>query len=298
MNSPPELSVIIPTHKRAKILEQCLKHLEDQTIAGKLEVIVVSDGHDEETAELFEKTDWNIPVEYMEISKAQQGVARNCGVGGAHAPTCLFIGDDIFLEKDACEAHLVIHSFAESDEFAHHGITAVLGYTTWDPDLKITPVMRWLEKSGWQFGYPSIKSYAMKFLPKKTQHRYTYTSQLSLPTAVVKDVPFSEDVSLYGWEDIEWGIRLRDAGVRLFYNDTAKAFHHHHIALKESLERMETLGKSIVQITDKVPSLDRLPPWWKKLVFKILIAISPRSFSSQHRKAFLQGIKEAEGQKG
>jgi len=253
-------------------------------------VIVVSDGHDEETVNLFSNTDWKIPVEFMEIEKSQQGVARNYGVQKAQAPTCLFIGDDIFLEKDACEAHLVMHSFAESDEFAHHGTTAVLGHTTWDPNLEITPVMQWLEDSGWQFGYRLLKPYTMKFIPKKTQHRFTYTSHISLPTEVAKDVAFQEDVSLYGWEDIEWGMRLRDAGVRLFYNDKAKGFHHHSLTLEQSLERMETLGKSIVHITEKVPTLDRLPSWWKRWVMKVLIVLSPKSLASQHRKAFLEGI--------
>lgn len=293
MNSPPELSVIIPTHKRADILEQCLKHLEKQTSADKIEVIVVSDGHDDNTARLFDNPAWRIPVKFFEINKAQQGVARNRGVEEARSSTCLFLGDDIFLQEDACEAHLVIHSFAASDEFAHHGTAAVLGYTTWDPEVKITPVMRWLEKAGWQFGYPQIQPYAMGFIPKKTQHRFTYTSHISVPTAVAKDIPFQEDVTLYGWEDIEWGVRLRSAGVRIFYNDTAKALHHHHITTEESLERMETLGKSIVHLTKTVPDLDRLPPWWKQWAYRSLMAISPKSFASRHRKAFLQGIAEA-----
>tara|TARA_Y100000310_G_scaffold343315_1_gene450355 strand:- start:643 stop:1536 length:894 start_codon:yes stop_codon:yes gene_type:complete len=296
MNSSPELSVIIPTHKRADTLKECLQRLEKQSVAEKLEVIVVSDGHDDNTAALFENSTWRIPVEFMEIDKAQQGVARNRGVEKAQAPTCLFIGDDIFLQEDACEAHLMIHGFAASDEFAHHGTTAVLGFTTWDADVGITPVMQWLEQSGWQFGYPQIKSYAMGFIPKKAQHRFTYTSHISLPTSVAKDIPFREDVSLYGWEDIEWGVRLRDAGVRLFYNDTAKALHHHHMTLEQSLERMNTLGKSIVEMTKDVPSLDRLPSWWKRLLFNVLIALTPKSLVSQHRKAFLQGIDDAEKQ--
>ena len=293
MHSLPELSVVIPTHRRADILKQCIQHLEKQTAMDKIEVIVVSDGHDDSTAKLFDAFSWRMPVKFLEISKAHQGTARNRGVEEAKAPTCLFLGDDIFLQEDACEAHLVIHSFAASDEYAHHGTTAVLGYTTWDPALSITPVMRWLEKSGWQFKYPQLQPYAMGFIPKKTQHRFPYTSHISLPTAVAKDIPFRKDATLYGWEDIEWGVRLRKAGVRVFYNDTAKAFHHHRITLEESLERMKTLGKSIAELSEKVPGIDRLPPWWKRLIFRLFIALSPASFTSQHRRAFLQGIAEA-----
>jgi hypothetical protein len=41
----------------------------------------------------------------------------------------------------------------------------VLGYTTWDPDLEINPTMKWLEKSGWQFGYPKLKNYEKNLIP-------------------------------------------------------------------------------------------------------------------------------------
>lgn len=293
MHSHPELSVIIPTHKRAGILRRCLEHIEAQSIAKQLEVVVVSDGHDDETAALFAKPSWHVPVRFLEIEKAQQGVARNRGVAQAKANTCLFIGDDIFLQKDACEAHLMIHALAESDEFAHHGTTAVLGYTTWDPALSITPVMEWLEQSGWQFGYPAIAQYAMRYLPPEIQHRYTYTSHISLPTEIARDIPFRQDVLLYGWEDIEWGTRLKAAGVRLFYEDTAKAHHHHAITLEESLRRMETLGKSAVRVSELVPGFDRMPPPWKRIAYRIAILLRPRSLASLHRKAFLRGISGA-----
>src|SRR5205823_1924992 len=104
--------------------------------------------------------------------------------------------------------------------------------------LKMNRVMRWLEKYGWQFGYPKSESYAHDFLPTDIQHRFTYTSHISLPTETAKRYPFLEDVSLYGWEDIEWGMRLRDAGIRLFYEPDARAFHHHPMTLEQSLKRM------------------------------------------------------------
>src|SRR3989344_9235211 len=132
----PSLSIIIPTHKRAKILEQCLKYLANQTIKDQIEVIVVHDGEDdEETRKMIEALPYNLqPTTYFAIPKSQQGVARNRGVDRATAPLILFIGDDIFLEPDACEKHLKAH--------ARDSRLAVLGFTTWDPDLDITPAMR------------------------------------------------------------------------------------------------------------------------------------------------------------
>lgn len=277
----PRLSVVIPTHKRAAILGTCLDHLKKQTVADALEIIVVSDGPDNDAAAVTQMRG----VQFLEIPKSQQGVARNRGVERAVAPLVLFGQDDIFLQPDACERHLAAHAAIGAD-------AAVLGFTTWDPALEITPVMRWLEETGWQFGYPFLEPYRSAFVPPAMQHRFTYTSHLSLPTAVAKRTPFREDVTLYGWEDIEWGLRLRKAGVGLWYEPRSVAHHHHPMSLEQSLKRMEELGESAVYLTNVTPELDRLPKGWKKQAYRVL-ALLP-TLKGKHAKAFLAGIQKGQ----
>lgn len=297
--SLPQLSIIIPTHKRASILRECLKHIEQQTVVEPdLEVIVVSDGHDPETAALFMPgaiSNLHLPLNFFEIPKSQQGIARNEGVKHATGTYVLFIGDDIFLAPNACELHLEDQKrLAISDQRSvlidHHlPLVATLGFTTWDPSVGITPVMEWLEKSGWQFGYSLIERYAHAYIPQDIQHRFTYASHICLPLELAKKFPFRTDVQLYGWEDSEWGMRLRNAGVRLLYESDAKALHHHKVTLEESLKRMETLGRSAVEIQKKVPEFDRVPMGWKRAVYA-LTATMP-TIAGSHRRAFLRGLK-------
>ncbi len=278
----PRLSIVIPTHERADILARCLHHLATQTIAKDLEVIVVSDGHDDATTKLCA----NNHFQFLEIPKSQQGVARNHGVALATAPLVMFIGDDIFLEPHACEEHLKAHN--------HQPVTRnpqlILGFTTWDPALGITPVMHWLEKSGWQFGYPLLKNYKHKPIPAGIQHRFTYTSHISLPLETAKKYPFREDITLYGWEDIEWGSRLRDGGVPLVFEPDARALHHHRITLESSLKRMEILGESAQKMESLLPGFDRLPRGWKRIAYT-LSSLLP-TMAGKHRNAFLSGIKK------
>ncbi|MDD5041137.1 MAG: glycosyltransferase [Candidatus Peribacteraceae bacterium] len=301
----PSLSVVIPTHRRPQILKLCLRCLEAQTIADELEVIVVSDGPDPETATLFkEPTPYALrPITYLEIPKSQQGVARNFGVKHAHAPFVLFIGDDILLERDACEKHLAAHARIRKEQpplaptggkgTGERGLdaAAILGFVTWDPVVEITPVMRWLEKSGWQFGYPQIRKYAHRLLPTKIQENYTYTSNISIPTEIARRFRFREDITLYGWEDIEWGDRLKKAGIPLLYEPEAKALHHHHITLEQSLTRMETLGASLVHMGSLSPLFRRKLTWHRRL------ALHLRSFAptigGRHRRALLRGMRKA-----
>jgi len=308
----PKLSVVIPTYKRAETLKQCLEHLSKQTVAKEMEVIVVSDGHDEKTAVLLDKyrvsgieyqvsgeSEWPFQIRFFEIEKTQQGKARNEGVKIAEGDIVLFIGDDIFLAPDACERHVKAHEksyelLAMSDEKKERlkaqssKLKAVLGYTTWDPAVGITPVMKWLETSGWQFGYLMIEPYKNSFVPAGLQHKFTYTSNISLPLEIAKNFPFRTDVHLYGWEDIEWGLRLKDASVRLFYEPEAKALHHHRMTLEDSLKRMETLGQSVKEIEKIVPGFDRRPRGIKLFLYRIA-ALMP-TMAGRHRKGFLKGL--------
>ena len=293
----PLISIIIPTHKRAAILQQCLEHLGKQTAVDQLEVIVVSDGEDPE-AEKTVKRSYKYPYNFIAIPKSHQGVARNRGIEKAQGKYCMFIGDDIFLAPNAVEKHLEKLSAISDPTFAKATVgkqrLAVLGFTTWDPSLDITSVMRWLEESGWQFGYPLLKNYEDDDVPEDIQHRFTYTSHISLPTEIVRAHPFREDVSLYGWEDIEWGLRLKQSGIKLYYCPSATAYHHHHMTLEQSLQRMETLGQSVVHLSRIVPELDRRPRGWKLMLYQI--AAWMPTMGGRHRKAFLKGMKRKDAE--
>lgn len=286
--SQPALSIVIPTFRRGVILRECLHRIELQTIRDQLEVLVVSDGAmDKETA-LLAKESFQLPVTFLEVPKSQQGVARNRGVAAAKGEYVLFIGDDIFLGPAACERHMRAHT--------DHPGSAVLGHMTWDPALQITPVMRWLERTGWELGYGFLEPYRHAFVPTDMQQRFTYGGNISLPLAAAKAFPFKENVSVYGWEDIEWGRRLKDAGVRLYYEPDAKAYHHHTFTLTDSLRRMETLGEAAVLMESMNADMRLTPRGWKCLAYRVLSLLP--TLRGVHAKAFLSGIVHGEeGQK-
>jgi glycosyltransferase involved in cell wall biosynthesis len=281
----PKLSIIIPTHKRTRILQKCLDCLSAQTFKD-FEVIVVSDGPDEKTAEMMQGLTWPFEIQYFAIPKSQQGICRNRAVEKARGDIVLLIGDDAFLAPDACEAHVRAHEQCRMKN--EECRIAVLGHTTWDPSLKITKLMRWMEKSGVQFGYDKITKYAHNFLPEDLQHWFAYTINFSLPAKVLYQNQFREDVSLYGWEDIEWCLRLKDAGVRVFYEPDAKAYHHHEFSDAEVWERSKLLGISAVKMEELVPELKLVPRGLKKLAYR-LTSLLPTN-TGKHCRAFLRGM--------
>lgn len=281
MQHIPALSVVIPTHKRAAILTACLEHLERQTVADRIEVIVVSDGHDPATVDAVQSKSWTIPVHFFEIPKAQQGAARNRGVEEATGEYILFLGDDMLLAPNSCEAHLTM--------LTTHPTSAVLGLSEWDPTVGITPVMRWLDHTGWQFGYRFLEEYKGKQIPASMQDRFTYAGNLSLPADIAKATPFPEDITEYGWEDVVFGKELKEKGIGLIYEPSALALHHHRIELEDSLKRMRTIGKTARLFAEHDPSFDRLPKSWKLIAYRIL-ALFP-TIRGKHAKALLEGMR-------
>lgn len=278
-----KLSVIIPTHNRPDTLETCLRYLEKQTIADQIEVIVINDVPDDKAFAHVANSTWQIPIYFETVQPCHQGVARNHGVKKAQSSTVVFIGDDIFLTPKACELHLKAHE--------HVGTPiAVIGDINWDPSVGITKVMNWLMKSGWQFGFHKIKQFKDDYLPQSMQHLFSYTSNISVPTEVAARLPFREDTKLYGWEDMEWGMRLQKEGVRLFYEPRAKGLHHHKIDLPASLKRMEIIGASAAAMAGAVEGFDRLPTGWKRLAYRLLAWLP--TMAGKHRKAFLNGTKQ------
>lgn len=278
----PLLSVIIPTHNRPEILQKCIAHLAAQTIVDDIEVIVIDDTHNA-------KPTFQMEVDYITVPPCHQGAARNIGTKKARASTVLFLGDDMLLTPDACQKHLRVHTH-------HRPPIAVLGLVDWDPACGVTKTMRWLMRSGWQFGYGKLKEYANVFLPISIQPYFSYTSQISIGKDIALRTPFREDVNLYGWEDIEWGMRIRQMGVRLFFEPKAKALHHHHIELEDSLKRMETLGRSAVEMEKLIKGFDRVPKGLKRIGYEIS-ALLP-TMTGKHRAAFLRGIRMANRGKG
>lgn len=253
-----KLSVIIPTHNRADILEICLNRLMRQK-GVDFEVIVVDDGSKDHTAKVVREFE---DVIYIKQKPSHQGVARNNGAKKATGDILIFIGDDIFVEPGFLMQHANAHSLNPDEE------TVVLGYTTWDPILDINPYMEFLESSGWQFAYFLLKP---GFTDHPEPYKFFYTSNISLKKSLFNKEKFSKKFTEYGWEDIELGYRFWDKhGMRLYYEPDAIALHHHLIPESALENKMQTVGRSAVKFEKIQPEVRVIPRGAKAILLKFV----------------------------
>ncbi|MBN2209400.1 MAG: glycosyltransferase [Candidatus Coatesbacteria bacterium] len=213
------VSVIIPTRNRSQVLLRCLNALiEQRGDVGAFEIIVVDDGSTDDTREMLTGLQIRGPVCIRLIELGSQtgpAAARNRGILEARHGIVVFIGDDIIVQPGFLKRHSEMHR-------RYRGLkTAVLGYTTWHPELEVTPFMAWLEGSGVQFDYSRVER-----LGPTWQH--FYTSNISLKRGFMLDKGlFDEDFKHAAIEDTELGFRLFKRGLKIVYCKQASAYHFH-----------------------------------------------------------------------
>src|SRR3954454_2067644 len=154
MAPPLEISVVIPTRERYDVLARTLDALAVQDPAGvEAEVVVVDNGsRDGSLDRLRGLADrWSAPFPLVVASEETPGAAaaRNAGIARARGERVLFLGDD-------CRP-------ARTDLVAGHARArgGVLGRIDWDPEIEVTPVMRWLAETGRMVDYGRIEREAV-----------------------------------------------------------------------------------------------------------------------------------------
>jgi glycosyltransferase involved in cell wall biosynthesis len=106
------ISVVIPTWQRPGLLQKCLAALANQTLsADEYEIIVVSDGPDEVTANGLETWVANSPAQHRFLPMPQKkgpAAARNYGWQHARAPFIAFTDDDTLPDTNWLSAYLQV----------------------------------------------------------------------------------------------------------------------------------------------------------------------------------------------
>ncbi|MEW5950884.1 MAG: glycosyltransferase [Elusimicrobiota bacterium] len=236
-----KISVIIPTCDRPLELRECLYSLSKQRYPkDKAEIIVVDDGIKKISSICLDEYK-ELRINYLSQSHKGPAAARNLGIRKSSGDIILFIGDDILAHEDLLKSHNEFHCLHMQKN------KGVLGHITWSDKIKITHFMRWLEKSGVQFDFLSLKD------NMKTDFLHFYTSNISVKSSFLKEkkIFFNENFKFAAYEDIEFGFKLEREGFELYYISKAKAFHMHKIETLSYAKRMFKAGRS-ARLLEKV----------------------------------------------
>jgi glycosyltransferase involved in cell wall biosynthesis len=191
------LSVVIASKDRARYIERALASLANQIGAPSFEVIVVDNNSTDDTKAVVEAAHAHspFPVTYLFEPEPNRGKARNRGIAIAAGYIVLFIDDDIQAPPGLLAAHDAAHG--TSNLVVNGPILNVSGY---DDRPK-----------------PTFANMSRAFL---------CTCNVSIPRHALTAVGgFDEEFKLYGWEDTELGVRLREHGSRWAFAWDAYIWH-------------------------------------------------------------------------
>jgi GT2 family glycosyltransferase len=205
-----DLSIIIPTRRRWETLRLTLAALEAQSVDG-FEVVVVADGADQEVPSLPGA------VRVVQQAHAGPGVARNRGVAESERSLVLFIGDDMIPRPGFVAAHVARHAGQPAES------VAVLGRIVWHADVPSDRLHRWLDWSG------ALFDYALLELQGDEDAGWTrfYSSNVSMKRALFRAADGFDPDFVFDYEDLDFGYRLGQRGMRLLYEPAAVVEHRH-----------------------------------------------------------------------
>ena len=205
-------SVVIPTYNRLPILEKCLRALEaqvippDSPIAG-YEVVVVDDGSTDRTIEWLQTHQAELPhVKLFQQDHQGPAAARNLGVEKATGDTIIFIDSDL----------VVLEGFLQA-----HAKTLIEGEKTLGSDRLFT-YGRVINTCN--FDDPTSEPF------KVTDFSAAYfaTGNVAIARKWLEQAGlFDTGFQLYGWEDLELGVRLKQLGLTLIKCPEAAGYHWH-----------------------------------------------------------------------
>ena len=205
-------SVVIPTYNRKPILEKCLKALEVQslspnTVVSDYEIVLVDDGSTDGTLEWLETNTEEFPhLVTFEQEHMGPAAARNLGVEKAKGDTIIFIDSDLVVTENFLQAHADALTEGQkklgSDRFFTYG--AVINTANFDN--------------------PTSEPY------KLTDYSAAFfaTGNVAIPKHWLEKAGlFDTGFQLYGWEDLELGVRLKNLGLKLIKCPKAVGYHWH-----------------------------------------------------------------------
>lgn len=239
---PADLTVVIPTRDRWPILRRTLHALGEQTVRG-FRILVVVDGTDQQVPV-------DLGVDVLSKPHGGPGAARNAGVAAASTDLVLLLGDDMVAAPGLVEEHLAAHARSPA------ATTAVLGHVRWHPEVAGDRLARWLDWSGHQFDFASVRDGRPGF-------GHFYSCNVSLHRSALLDVGGFDEDFVYYYEDLDLGRRLHDAGVELRYAPDAVALHLHRYSWAAVERRFAGIARGERLMAAKH---DWFVPWFRQRV--------------------------------
>jgi glycosyltransferase involved in cell wall biosynthesis len=238
------ISVVIPTYNRLPILQKCLFALEEQKLTDAkisgYEIILVDDGSTDQTlAWLGENQAQLTHVKVFEQQHQGAAAARNLGVEQATGDTIVFIDSDLVVTSSFLQSHA--DALAQGEQNLHSDRLFTYGAVI----------------NTNNFEQPTSEPYKITDFSAA----YFATGNVAIARKWLFEAGlFDTGFKLYGWEDLELGVRLKKLNLKLVKCPEAVGYHWHPAfnldQIPQMIEREIQRGKMGLVFYEKHPTFD------------------------------------------
>ncbi len=255
----PSISVIVPTYNRARVLQDCLKALDEQTLAASdMEVIVADDGSTDDTPKLLGEITTNYQLRSIRQQNEGPATARNRAIELARAPLLLMLNDDAILDVGTVAGHL--------DHYRQ----------TLNAHRAMVGPCRIHEPAGAKDVAPTLDRFHL-LLPQNhhdvvTPCKFTdfVTANLSVSKQAVDEIGgYDTEFPYPAGEDIDLGYKLTRRGLQLHFDPGLGSEHRHSFSYESYANMVSMRAQASVMLLAKHEEFVRVFPMWVIFVAKI-----------------------------
>ncbi|MFP4694384.1 MAG: glycosyltransferase family 2 protein [Cyanobacteriota bacterium] len=237
-------SIIIPTYNRQPILEKCIEALEnqvmtDQHLVSGYEIIIVDDGSTDETISWLKQQSFP-HVRFFQQDHQGPATARNLGIKKAQGEIIIFIDSDLVVTENFIQAHGNCLSQNYDSAFTYGRVINTSNFEN-----------------------PTAEPYKLTDFSAA----YFATGNVAIHRQWLEKAGlFDPQFQLYGWEDLELGVRLKKLGLKLIKCPHAIGYHWHPPFTLEQLPKL--IDQEIERGKMGVIFYQKHPSWEVKMMIQ------------------------------
>jgi glycosyltransferase involved in cell wall biosynthesis len=230
----PAVSVVIPTHNRARMVVRAVESALPQCRPGD-EVIVVDDASQDDTAARLQV--FGDRIRYERVRHGGAGWARNCGIGLARNPLVAFLDSDdewlpgkLELQRTLLAARPDVlfcftdHLYRRPDGQEFHGVLRYLCGEEWFRE-DCAPVVPFSSIAALPAGQTDVPVYVGDLYAKQMEKEFVQVGTLVYRRELAAALRFPEDLRIR--QDWEFVGRLARLGPAAYLDYESEVVHRH-----------------------------------------------------------------------